>query len=307
MLKTGARKDLIASIKLDPKNKEARDMLASMDDEKRAEKTRVQSKFGQAILNILEKKDTRAWEKHFQVTGKYWERKWGADHIITMSAPVTGLRHPKGTRGWGHYMLFLEQPIFLNLELTRSFVHEYPHCAGKNIIVPYPIPGRNWHNGIWRRKAEKLFGLAGSSPPRPPSSSSSSSAPSAQAVEAAVEASTMTVPNPALELQRHQGSPGFEFGVPPLPARVPVRLLEKPIFTYYSGGNHGCTNVRQAINREVTNDERCLGVAQRKALGIGYRKQNPRDSFDPSRGPPRQVAMAGAKFCACPEGGWVGG
>ena len=112
----------------------------------------------------------------------------------------------------------------------------------------------------------------------------------------------MTVPNPALELQRHQGSPGFEFGVPPLPARVPVRLLEKPIFTYYSGGNHGCTNVRQAINREVTNDERCLGVAQRKALGIGYRKQNPRDSFDPSRGPPRQVAMAGAKFCACPEG-----
>ena len=108
-----------------------------------------------------------------------------------------------------------------------------------------------------------------------------------------MEASTMTVPNPALELQRHQGSP--------------VRLLEKPIFTYYSGGNHGCTNVRQAINREVTNDERCLGVAQRKALGIGYRKQNPRDSFDPSRGPPRQVAMAGAKFCACPEGGWVGG
>ena len=269
------------------------------------------SKFGQAILNILEKKDTRAWEKHFQVTGKYWERKWGADHIITMSAPVTGLRHPKGTRGWGHYMLFLEQPIFLNLELTKSFVHEYPKCAEKNIIVPYPIPGRNWHNGVWRRKAEKLFGLAANASSSSTASSSSSSA-AASSSSAFASAAVETVPNPARELQRHLGSPGFELpSVAASPSssssatakeRVPVRVLQKPIFTYYSGGNHGCTNVRQAINREVQNDERCLGAEQRRSLGSSYRRQNPKEPFDHKNGPPRQVAMAGAKFCACPEG-----
>ena len=42
-----------------------------------------------------------------------------------MSAPVTGFRHPKGKRGWAHYMVQLTSPIFLSVELTKSFVYEY--------------------------------------------------------------------------------------------------------------------------------------------------------------------------------------
>ena len=53
------------------------------------------SKHGQAVLDVLEKQDVRGWEREFRVTGKYWKRKWGADHILTLGAPVTGLRHPK--------------------------------------------------------------------------------------------------------------------------------------------------------------------------------------------------------------------
>ena len=107
------------------------------------------SQYGQAILDILEKNNTDAWEREFKVTGEWWKRRGGADHILTMSAPVTGFRHPKGKRGWAHYMVQLAAPIFLSVELTKSFVYEYPHCASKNIVVPYPIPGREWHNRGW--------------------------------------------------------------------------------------------------------------------------------------------------------------
>ena len=54
---------------------------------------------GQAILDIMEKGSVTAWEREFKVTGKWWQRRGGADHILTMSAPVTGFRHPKGARG----------------------------------------------------------------------------------------------------------------------------------------------------------------------------------------------------------------
>ena len=49
-------------------------------------------------------------------------------------------------------------------------------------------------------------------------------------------------------------------------------------------------------------DARCLGPDQRKEFAGRYQKQNPRERFDGSRGPPRQVTMAGSLFCACPEG-----
>ena len=49
-------------------------------------------------------------------------------------------------------------------------------------------------------------------------------------------------------------------------------------------------------------DPTCLGPQQRKDFAAAYKKQNPRENFDGSRGPPRQVAMSGSLFCACPEG-----
>jgi hypothetical protein len=223
------------------------------------------SKFGQAILDIVEKRNVEGWEREFKVTGKYWKKKWGADHIITMSAPVTGLRHPKGTRGWGHYMLQLTPPIYLSVELTRSFIHEYPNCSSKNIVLPYPIPGADWHNGVWRKKAEKLFTFDDS-------------------------VKLMGPKDPVKEIREGDRT------------TTQIPILKKPIFTYYSGGNHGCTNVRAAISKEVHEDQNCLGEEQRKELGKLFRDQNPQDKFDMVRGPPRQVAMAGSKFCACPEG-----
>ena len=60
--------------------------------------------------------------------------------------------------------------------------------------------------------------------------------------------------------------------------------------------------MRQAINKEVSEDPRCLGQGQRKELGLRYKSLNPREGFDMERGPPRQAAMFGATFCACPEG-----
>ena len=112
-----------------------------------------------------------------------------------MSAPVTASAIRRA-RAAGGTTLFLEQPIFLNLELIKSFVHEYPKCAEKNIIVPYPIPGRNWHNGVWRRKAEARSASRPTPLPRPPPPPPAAAASSSSAfASAAVE----TVPNPARE------------------------------------------------------------------------------------------------------------
>ena len=122
------------------------------------------SAYEAALLDILERQDTKAWERTFNVTGEYWTRRGGGDHVLVQPAPVTGLRHPKGGRGWTHYLQQLHAPIWISLELSRSFVAEYPACGRKNVVAPYPIPGRAWHDGQWARKARKaalsVFGPA---------------------------------------------------------------------------------------------------------------------------------------------------
>ena len=94
------------------------------------------SAWEQALLDLAEKEDGRAWERTFNTTSKWWARRRGADHILVQPAPVTGLRHPKGARGWKHYLQQLNAPIFISLELSRSFAAEYPNCARKNIVAP---------------------------------------------------------------------------------------------------------------------------------------------------------------------------
>jgi hypothetical protein len=64
------------------------------------------------------------------------------NHLIAMPAPVTNLRHQSNMRGFFHYMIQLNPPIFLNVELSRSFILEYPVCGKeKNIVMPYPSTG----------------------------------------------------------------------------------------------------------------------------------------------------------------------
>jgi hypothetical protein len=69
-------------------------------------------------------------------------------------------------------------------------------------------------------------------------------------------------------------------------------LVHKPINVYYSGGNHGCVNVRQAISKEVQADPQSLGAKQRLELGQRFARLFPKDRFDLPRGPPRQVGRS---------------
>ena len=92
-----------------------------------------------ALLNAIEKDDLSEWSRVFQVTDKYWRRYKGSDHILVMPAPVTNLRHQSSMRGFFHYMIQLNRPIFVNVEFSKSFTEEYPICARKkNIVAPYP-------------------------------------------------------------------------------------------------------------------------------------------------------------------------
>jgi hypothetical protein len=87
----------------------------------------------------LEKNKTEPWKHVFQVTDYFWLRNNGADHIFVMPAPVTNLRHESNRRGFFHYMIQLNSPIFLHLEYSGAFYNEYPICAKqKNIMMPYP-------------------------------------------------------------------------------------------------------------------------------------------------------------------------
>lgn len=111
--------------------------------------------YEQALLDIIERQNVEQWERAFNVTGEYW-LKWPERHVLVQPAPVTGLRHAKAKRGWYHYLQQLTAPVWISLELSRSFSAEYPRCSAKNIVMPYPVPGRRWHNGGWRRDATAI-------------------------------------------------------------------------------------------------------------------------------------------------------
>ncbi|KAJ8598809.1 hypothetical protein CTAYLR_008643 [Chrysophaeum taylorii] len=103
------------------------------------------SPHGEAILDILERNDTKKWVDRFETTDKYWRRA-PERHVLVQAAPVTGFRHPKGRRGWHHYKVQLGAPIFVSVEVSRSWTLEYPRCSAKNVVMPYPVPGRAWHD-----------------------------------------------------------------------------------------------------------------------------------------------------------------
>lgn len=57
-----------------------------------------------ALLEAIEKKNFDPWNNYLNVTDRYWKRNDGADHILTMPAPVTNLRHQTSMRGFFHYV-----------------------------------------------------------------------------------------------------------------------------------------------------------------------------------------------------------
>ena len=114
----------------------------------RSRTKRQPSSTEEALLDILERGESNKWTKLFNVTAKYWNAHSGSDHIIAMPAPVTNLRHETSKRGFFHYMMHLNTPIFLGLEYSMSFVKEYPICSSqKNIVMPYPTTDPDLFNG----------------------------------------------------------------------------------------------------------------------------------------------------------------
>ena len=94
--------------------------------------------------------DYSLWEETWGLPKKWWERNKGADHIVVMAAPLTGLTHPSSKRGDWHYITTQHQlsaPIVISTELSTSFVKKFPKCAAKNIVVPYPNHNGDWFNG----------------------------------------------------------------------------------------------------------------------------------------------------------------
>jgi len=117
------------------------------------------SRFAQALLDVLERKYD-GWESSFGLTAKYWKRKQGADHILVFSEPLQGLTHPKNRRGNYHFIHSQKQlspPIIISVELSTTFVQMYPHCAAKNILLPYPVTDGNLFNGKLRKEAADMI------------------------------------------------------------------------------------------------------------------------------------------------------
>lgn len=122
------------------------------------------SPYGQAIIDIIDKKDYSGWEKHFGLTSKYWKRRGGSDHILVFSEPMHGLYHPRSRRGNFHFIHSQKQlkpPIVISVELSTAFVSMYPKCAAKNILVPYPNTDGSWFNGAYKNEAAKITKNAG--------------------------------------------------------------------------------------------------------------------------------------------------
>jgi hypothetical protein len=183
------------------------------------------SPYGRAIEDIIELQDYTAWERWFGLTSKYWKRRQGADHILVFSEPIHGLSHPRNRRGHYHYIRTQKQlkpPIVISVELSTTFVREYPKCSAKNILVPYPNTDGRWYNGFWDKDSKSLLEVHNISV-----RTSEAAAPAEREWASKVLVGTTT-----------QSS-----------ASVDTR--DRPAAMFYSAGNHGtCKRIRQSLSED---------------------------------------------------------
>ncbi|GKY91296.1 hypothetical protein MPSEU_000102000 [Mayamaea pseudoterrestris] len=176
------------------------------------------SMYGQAILDIVQEGNHSAWERYFGLTSKYWRRRNGSDHILVFSEPFHGLLHTRNKRGHYHYIRTQQQtaaPIVISVELSTSFVNEYPECARKNILMPYPNTDGRIFNGLFQREATAMSNIIQQN----------------------------------LTASHHIGTESHLH----LPEMSETRMnSNRPASIFYSGGNHGtCTSVRRNLEKEV--------------------------------------------------------
>ena len=118
------------------------------------------SPYAQAILDAAASNNYEAWQQVFGLSSRYWQRRNGSDHLLTMSEPCHGLTHPKNRRGNYHYVHTQQQLsplIVLSVELSTTFVQKFPMCARKNIVLPYPQTDGRWFNGKLETRSKDVF------------------------------------------------------------------------------------------------------------------------------------------------------
>jgi hypothetical protein len=223
------------------------------------------TKYGQAIMNIMREGQYDGWETTFGLTSKYWQRRDGADHIMVYSEPMHGLWHPRNKRGNYHFInsqFQLRPPIAITVELSTTFVEMYPHCARKNIVMPYPNTDGRFFNGVLDQDATNFQNEIGIQ------HISDSSA--ASQMEKQLDASSSSSATTARGIYYNKQN-----------WTSPPRILS----VHYKGGHHGtCRLLRQsmAIDFKCTpSGQIFMKHGQLKNYAIGYRQ---------------------ATFCPCPGG-----
>ena len=115
------------------------------------------SVYEEALAHAMMGTSYDGWEQTFGLTSRYWRARNGTDHVVVMPEPLHGLYHPRGKRGFHHYIKTQKQltaSIVISVELSRTFVETYPRCSRqKNLVVPYPNVDGRWYNGVWDEQA----------------------------------------------------------------------------------------------------------------------------------------------------------
>ena len=184
--------------------------------------------YGKALIDVITKNKFDDWEKLFGWTSKYYKRRNGSDHIMVYSEPMHGLWHPRSRRGNFHFLRSQYQtyaPIVISVELSTTFIDEYPMCARKNILMPYPNTDGRWFNGGLDKET---FTLMAKSAIRKVSDSSGAM-------------------QSEIKLEQREEESRLESSLSNTNITAPLRVIGY----FYSGGNHGtCKHLRQSMKSD---------------------------------------------------------
>lgn len=236
-----------------------------------------QTPYGKALQDAIADGNYDNWERTFGLTSKYWQRRGGSDHIMVFSEPLHGLWHPRWKRGNYHFIRSqyqLRPPIVISVELSTTFVDMYPHCAKKNILMPYPNTDGRWFNGVLNEEAMAALVEMGIH------NASTSMAALSSEVELERRALQSTT-----SFTLEAGGDGtatdairFEH------RRVDTRFQPRVMGQFYQGGNHGeCTTLRKSMKNDFycTPSGKLASQHKMKNYAYGYRQST---------------------FCPCPGG-----
>ena len=232
------------------------------------------TKYAQAMMDAMEY-NYQTWEEVFGITSKYWKQHNGADHVSIMTEPLHGFSHPRNKRGHYHYIhsqYQLRNHIVISLEVSTAFVKQYPNCAKKNIVVPYPNPDGRYSNGFYDEEVQELLRK------EYPSEDNDNDIWKKENSEEKYRLQYQLFQKHA---SPHPSEPSSSQQSPLVPPR--------PFTMYYSGGNHGtCSYMRKSLAK----DFQCSPSGKHQQILSSQNK--PKFSF--------AHGMRMSTFCPCPGG-----